>query len=87
MASLINQSDVQLSSNSTKDPSLGCRCVQPNNPTMEPEQVKKMDDSCALLCLIAGRLRPISMPVERKWVGDYEEHGKLNRECHRGKRT
>ncbi|XP_075903743.1 connector enhancer of kinase suppressor of ras 2 [Nelusetta ayraudi] len=30
-----------------------------------------------------GRLRPISMPVERNWVGDYEEHGKLNRECHR----
>lgn len=44
--------------------------------------------SCSLskvLCIIVGRLRPISMPVECNWVGDYEEHTKQNRECHRGK--
>ncbi|XP_034416140.1 connector enhancer of kinase suppressor of ras 2 [Cyclopterus lumpus] len=30
-----------------------------------------------------GRLRPISMPVECSWVGDYEEPAKLNRESRR----
>uniref|UniRef100_A0A3Q2E4A2 Connector enhancer of kinase suppressor of Ras 2a n=1 Tax=Cyprinodon variegatus TaxID=28743 RepID=A0A3Q2E4A2_CYPVA len=31
-----------------------------------------------------GRLRPISMPVECNWVGDYEDPAKLNRETRRG---
>uniref|UniRef100_A0A3Q3BI10 Connector enhancer of kinase suppressor of Ras 2a n=1 Tax=Kryptolebias marmoratus TaxID=37003 RepID=A0A3Q3BI10_KRYMA len=31
-----------------------------------------------------GRLRPISMPVECNWVGDYEDPTKLNRESRRG---
>uniref|UniRef100_A0A3B3XXI9 Connector enhancer of kinase suppressor of Ras 2b n=1 Tax=Poecilia mexicana TaxID=48701 RepID=A0A3B3XXI9_9TELE len=31
-----------------------------------------------------GRLRPISMPVECNWVGDYEDPAKLNREARRG---
>ncbi|XP_038587725.1 connector enhancer of kinase suppressor of ras 2 isoform X2 [Micropterus salmoides] len=31
-----------------------------------------------------GRLRPISMPVECNWVGDYEDPAKLNRESRRG---
>uniref|UniRef100_A0A3P9CU41 Connector enhancer of kinase suppressor of Ras 2a n=1 Tax=Maylandia zebra TaxID=106582 RepID=A0A3P9CU41_9CICH len=30
------------------------------------------------------RLRPISMPVECNWVGDYEDPAKLNRESRRG---
>ncbi|XP_036380847.1 connector enhancer of kinase suppressor of ras 2-like [Megalops cyprinoides] len=30
-----------------------------------------------------GRLRPISMPVEYSWVGDYEETAKLRRESRR----
>ncbi|XP_046906407.1 connector enhancer of kinase suppressor of ras 2-like [Hypomesus transpacificus] len=30
-----------------------------------------------------GRLRPISMPVEYNWVGDYEDPGKLKRESRR----
>ncbi|KAM4534104.1 connector enhancer of kinase suppressor of ras 2 isoform 1-T1 [Odontesthes bonariensis] len=30
-----------------------------------------------------GRLRPISMPVECNWVGDYEDPSKLNRETRR----
>ncbi|XP_061105093.1 connector enhancer of kinase suppressor of ras 2-like isoform X1 [Conger conger] len=30
-----------------------------------------------------GRLRPISMPVEYKWVGDYEDPAKLRRESRR----
>ncbi|XP_014905084.1 connector enhancer of kinase suppressor of ras 2 isoform X1 [Poecilia latipinna] len=30
-----------------------------------------------------GRLRPISMPVECNWVGDYEDPAKLNREARR----
>uniref|UniRef100_A0A3B5AFY2 Connector enhancer of kinase suppressor of Ras 2 n=1 Tax=Stegastes partitus TaxID=144197 RepID=A0A3B5AFY2_9TELE len=33
-----------------------------------------------------GRLRPISMPVECNWVGDYEDPAKLNRESRRGER-
>uniref|UniRef100_A0AAQ6AHY8 Connector enhancer of kinase suppressor of Ras 2 n=1 Tax=Amphiprion ocellaris TaxID=80972 RepID=A0AAQ6AHY8_AMPOC len=32
------------------------------------------------------RLRPISMPVECNWVGDYEDPAKLNRESRRGER-
>uniref|UniRef100_I3JH51 Connector enhancer of kinase suppressor of Ras 2 n=1 Tax=Oreochromis niloticus TaxID=8128 RepID=I3JH51_ORENI len=32
----------------------------------------------------APRLRPISMPVECNWVGDYEDPAKLNRESRRG---
>ena len=35
------------------------------------------------LCVCAGRLRPISMPVECTWAGDYEDP-KLNRESRRG---
>uniref|UniRef100_A0A8C7TYI3 Connector enhancer of kinase suppressor of ras 2 n=1 Tax=Oncorhynchus mykiss TaxID=8022 RepID=A0A8C7TYI3_ONCMY len=31
-----------------------------------------------------GRLRPISMPVEYNWVGDYEDPAKLKRESRRG---
>ncbi|XP_018590274.1 connector enhancer of kinase suppressor of ras 2-like isoform X1 [Scleropages formosus] len=30
-----------------------------------------------------GRLRPVSMPVEYSWVGDYEDPGKLKRESRR----
>ncbi|XP_056155454.1 connector enhancer of kinase suppressor of ras 2 [Lampris incognitus] len=30
-----------------------------------------------------GRLRPISMPVECNWVGDYEDPAKMNRESRR----
>uniref|UniRef100_H3D7Y4 Connector enhancer of kinase suppressor of Ras 2 n=1 Tax=Tetraodon nigroviridis TaxID=99883 RepID=H3D7Y4_TETNG len=30
-----------------------------------------------------GRLRPISMPVECNWAGDYEDPGKMNRENRR----
>lgn len=34
--------------------------------------------------LLAGRLRPISMPVECNWGGDYEDPAKLHRENRRG---
>uniref|UniRef100_A0A7N6AJI9 Connector enhancer of kinase suppressor of Ras 2a n=1 Tax=Anabas testudineus TaxID=64144 RepID=A0A7N6AJI9_ANATE len=36
------------------------------------------------VCVHVGRLRPISMPVECNWVGDYEDPAKLNRESRRG---
>lgn len=44
---------------------------------------------CGQLCNIdipcaAGRLRPISMPVEYNWVGDNEDLAKLKRESRRG---
>lgn len=40
---------------------------------------------CMLSVLCApGRLRPISMPVEYNWVGDYEDSAKLKRESRRG---
>lgn len=35
------------------------------------------------VCLL-GRLRPISMPVEYNWVGDYEDPAKLKKEIRRG---
>lgn len=76
-----------------KVPQRSCNPVRPNKLTRNLSNKNKLkqsefkiDCSCSLLCLIVGRLRPISMPAERNWVGDYEEHGKLNRECHRGKR-
>uniref|UniRef100_A0A8C5GLA6 Connector enhancer of kinase suppressor of ras 2 n=1 Tax=Gouania willdenowi TaxID=441366 RepID=A0A8C5GLA6_GOUWI len=34
-----------------------------------------------------GRLRPISMPVDCNWVGDYEDPARLNRESRRGERS
>lgn len=34
---------------------------------------------------VAGKLRPISMPVEYNWVGDYEEPSKTKRDSRRGK--
>lgn len=37
----------------------------------------------SVLCA-PGRLRPISMPVEYNWVGDYEDSAKLKRESRRG---
>uniref|UniRef100_A0A7N8XWR0 Connector enhancer of kinase suppressor of Ras 2a n=1 Tax=Mastacembelus armatus TaxID=205130 RepID=A0A7N8XWR0_9TELE len=36
-----------------------------------------------IACVLVGRLRPISMPVECNWVGDYEDPAKLNRESRR----
>uniref|UniRef100_A0A3Q0SYP1 Connector enhancer of kinase suppressor of Ras 2a n=1 Tax=Amphilophus citrinellus TaxID=61819 RepID=A0A3Q0SYP1_AMPCI len=41
---------------------------------------------CVCVCVrtLVGRLRPISMPVECNWVGDYEDPAKLNRESRRG---
>lgn len=37
------------------------------------------------LCVcLPGRLRPISMPVEYNWVGDYEDPAKLKKEIRRG---
>uniref|UniRef100_A0A674MDW6 Connector enhancer of kinase suppressor of Ras 2 n=1 Tax=Takifugu rubripes TaxID=31033 RepID=A0A674MDW6_TAKRU len=35
------------------------------------------------LCVYTGRLRPISMPVECNWTGDYEDPAKLNRDTRR----
>lgn len=35
--------------------------------------------------LFPGKLRPISMPVEYNWVGDYEDPNKIKRDSRRGK--
>lgn len=35
--------------------------------------------------LFLGKLRPISMPVEYNWVGDYEDPSKIKRDSRRGK--
>lgn len=37
-----------------------------------------------LCACVLGRLRPISMPVEYNWVGDYEDPAKLTKEIRRG---
>lgn len=37
-----------------------------------------------LCACVLGRLRPISMPVEYNWVGDYEDPAKLKKEIRRG---
>uniref|UniRef100_A0A3B3ZZ29 Connector enhancer of kinase suppressor of Ras 2b n=1 Tax=Periophthalmus magnuspinnatus TaxID=409849 RepID=A0A3B3ZZ29_9GOBI len=62
---------------------LWCRNVKElNNPTY-----CIMFDSHIDFCIVSvGRLRPISMPVECNWVGDYEDPAKLNRERSRGER-
>uniref|UniRef100_A0A3B4YRJ2 Connector enhancer of kinase suppressor of Ras 2a n=1 Tax=Seriola lalandi dorsalis TaxID=1841481 RepID=A0A3B4YRJ2_SERLL len=46
--------------------------------------VSKKKEKIQLITSRTGRLRPISMPVECNWVGDYEDPAKLNRESRRG---
>lgn len=60
----------------------GCR-----NLNVSKENIKFFKENMKFqrrVCLLAGRLRPISMPVECNWVGDYEDPAKLNRESRRG---
>lgn len=40
---------------------------------------------CEFCSLCLGKLRPISMPVEYNWVGDYEDPNKMKRDSRRGK--
>ncbi|KAJ0022647.1 hypothetical protein NQD34_014781 [Periophthalmus magnuspinnatus] len=46
------------------------------------QESRRRDDDEPVYCTTPtyGRLRPISMPVECNWVGDYEDPAKLNRE-------
>nr|XP_046226818.1 connector enhancer of kinase suppressor of ras 2 isoform X2 [Scatophagus argus] len=49
------------------------------------QESRRRDEEDPVYCTTPtyGRLRPISMPVECNWVGDYEDPAKLNRESRR----
>ncbi|XP_072301524.1 connector enhancer of kinase suppressor of ras 2 [Eucyclogobius newberryi] len=60
--------------------SLAKRSESPNS--FLDQETRRRDDDEPLYCTTPtyGRLRPISMPAECNWVGDYEDPAKLNRE-------
>uniref|UniRef100_A0A087XFC3 Connector enhancer of kinase suppressor of Ras 2a n=1 Tax=Poecilia formosa TaxID=48698 RepID=A0A087XFC3_POEFO len=55
-------------------------CTTPTYETEAQFQGVKLQSQ---ISFSVGRLRPISMPVECNWVGDYEDPAKLNREARR----
>uniref|UniRef100_A0A8D3BZ05 Connector enhancer of kinase suppressor of Ras 2a n=1 Tax=Scophthalmus maximus TaxID=52904 RepID=A0A8D3BZ05_SCOMX len=63
--------------------SLAKRSESPNS-FLDQESLRREEEE-PVYCTTPtyGRLRPISMPVECNWVGDYEDPAKLNRESRR----
>uniref|UniRef100_A0AAV2L7V9 Connector enhancer of kinase suppressor of ras 2 n=1 Tax=Knipowitschia caucasica TaxID=637954 RepID=A0AAV2L7V9_KNICA len=60
--------------------SVAKRSESPNSFLDLESQRHEGDDPVYCTTPTYGRLRPISMPVECNWVGDYEDPAKLNRE-------
>ncbi|XP_074549570.1 connector enhancer of kinase suppressor of ras 2 isoform X1 [Halichoeres trimaculatus] len=60
--------------------SIAKRSESPNS--FLDQESRRREDEEPVYCTTPtyGRLRPISMPVECSWVGDYEDPAKLNRE-------
>ncbi|XP_034562932.1 connector enhancer of kinase suppressor of ras 2 [Notolabrus celidotus] len=63
--------------------SIAKRSESPNS--FLDQESRRRDEEEPVYCTTPtyGRLRPISMPVECSWVGDYEDPAKLNRESRR----
>ncbi|XP_065805187.1 connector enhancer of kinase suppressor of ras 2 isoform X4 [Labrus bergylta] len=63
--------------------SIAKRSESPNS--FLDQESRRREDEEPVYCTTPtyGRLRPISMPVECSWVGDYEDPAKLNRESRR----
>uniref|UniRef100_A0A671XKX8 Connector enhancer of kinase suppressor of Ras 2a n=1 Tax=Sparus aurata TaxID=8175 RepID=A0A671XKX8_SPAAU len=64
--------------------SVAKRSESPNSFLDQESHRREEDESVYCTTPTYGRLRPISMPVECNWVGDYEDPAKLNRESRRG---
>ncbi|KAL6097572.1 cnksr2 [Pungitius sinensis] len=59
------------------------RSESPNSFLDQETQRREEEEPVYCTTPTYGRLRPISMPVECNWVGDYEDPAKLNRENRR----
>ncbi|XP_058485981.1 connector enhancer of kinase suppressor of ras 2 [Solea solea] len=63
--------------------SLSKRSESPNSFLDQESRRREEEEPVYCTTPTYGRLRPISMPVECNWVGDYEDPAKLNRESRR----
>ncbi|XP_041817398.1 connector enhancer of kinase suppressor of ras 2 [Chelmon rostratus] len=63
--------------------SVAKRSESPNSFLDQESHRREEEESVYCTTPTYGRLRPISMPVECNWVGDYEDPAKLNRESRR----
>lgn len=63
--------------------SVAKRSDSPNSFLDQESRRRDEDDPVYCTTPTYGRLRPISMPVECNWVGDYEDPTKLNRDSRR----
>ncbi|XP_029002229.1 connector enhancer of kinase suppressor of ras 2 isoform X1 [Betta splendens] len=63
--------------------SLAKRSESPNSFLDQESRRREEEEPVYCTTPTYGRLRPISMPVECNWVGDYEDPAKLNRESRR----
>uniref|UniRef100_A0A8C4NWF1 Connector enhancer of kinase suppressor of Ras 2a n=1 Tax=Dicentrarchus labrax TaxID=13489 RepID=A0A8C4NWF1_DICLA len=64
--------------------SVAKRSESPNSFLDQESRLREEEEPVYCTTPTYGRLRPISMPVECNWVGDYEDPAKLNRESRRG---
>ncbi|XP_026217085.1 connector enhancer of kinase suppressor of ras 2 isoform X2 [Anabas testudineus] len=63
--------------------SIAKRSESPNSFLDQESRRREEEEPVYCTTPTYGRLRPISMPVECNWVGDYEDPAKLNRESRR----
>ncbi|XP_051267150.1 connector enhancer of kinase suppressor of ras 2 isoform X1 [Dicentrarchus labrax] len=63
--------------------SVAKRSESPNSFLDQESRLREEEEPVYCTTPTYGRLRPISMPVECNWVGDYEDPAKLNRESRR----
>lgn len=63
--------------------SVAKRSESPNSFLDQESRRREEEESVYCTTPTYGRLRPISMPVECNWVGDYEDPAKLSRENRR----
>ncbi|XP_077591716.1 connector enhancer of kinase suppressor of ras 2 isoform X2 [Stigmatopora nigra] len=63
--------------------SLAKRSDSPNSFLDQESRQREEEEPVYCTTPTYGRLRPISMPVECSWGGDYEDPAKLHRESHR----
>ncbi|XP_010786235.1 connector enhancer of kinase suppressor of ras 2 [Notothenia coriiceps] len=63
--------------------SVAKRSESPNSFLDQESHLREEEEPVYCTTPTYGRLRPISMPVECNWVGNYEDPAKLNRESRR----
>ncbi|XP_068603865.1 connector enhancer of kinase suppressor of ras 2 [Brachionichthys hirsutus] len=63
--------------------SVAKRCESPNSFLDQESRLREEEEPVYCTTPTYGRLRPVSMPAECNWVGDYEDPAKLIRESRR----